>query len=295
MSIIYNTIDEAIEALIKIEKAEDGYLEKASNKNLDSKTANAGYNNYTKYWRDLNELGLMSQGASFAGGTQWYWCAGFQHWSFIMAFGKSGAKSLLLHEPFISCATLGSKGVRQIDSKPKKGDVVLFYNGSRFNHTGYVYKVTSTHIYTIEGNTNASSGIIPNGGRVCLKEYTRAKCRSNKTKFFHPDYSKVVGKKLSNGIKTKKTATSKSSKTTSKKTTTKTSTTTKYGVINTIKDPLRCRKTAVSNGGVLGTFAKGTKVEILEKTNASFWKVKGKNTSGKTMTGYCSKQYIKEE
>ena len=42
----------AIDKLIQIAKNETGYLEKASNSQLDSKTANAGENNYTKYWRD---------------------------------------------------------------------------------------------------------------------------------------------------------------------------------------------------------------------------------------------------
>ena len=34
--------------VIAIAEAEVGYLEKNSNSNLDSKTGNAGYNNYTK-------------------------------------------------------------------------------------------------------------------------------------------------------------------------------------------------------------------------------------------------------
>lgn len=289
MSVTYSTIDKAIDALIAIEKAEEGYLEKASNKNLDSKTANAGYNNYTKYWRDLNELGLMKQGSNFAGGSAWYWCAGFQHWSFIMAFGAAGAKTLLLHAPYISCATLGEKGAKQIDGTPKKGDIVLFHNGTRFYHTGLVYKVTSTHIYTIEGNTNASSGVIPNGGSVCLKSYTRATCRKNNTKFFHPDYSKVVGKKLDNGIK--KSESTDKTETTAKPIQLEGK---KYAIVNTKKDPLRCRKTATINGAILGTFDSKTQVEILEKTNKSFWKVKGKNSAEKTMTGYCSTSYLNE-
>lgn len=44
-----------VEDLITIAKDEVGYLEKASNNNLDSQTANAGNNNYTKYVR-LNML-----------------------------------------------------------------------------------------------------------------------------------------------------------------------------------------------------------------------------------------------
>ena len=41
------------EKVINIATSELGYLEKRSNSNLDSKTANAGSGNYTKYWRDI--------------------------------------------------------------------------------------------------------------------------------------------------------------------------------------------------------------------------------------------------
>ena len=46
-------MNKAINKVISLAKAEVGYLEKASNSNLESKTANVGYNNYTKYWRDI--------------------------------------------------------------------------------------------------------------------------------------------------------------------------------------------------------------------------------------------------
>ena len=42
-----------VKKVIEIALKEVGYLEKRSNKNLNSKTANAGSNNYTKYWNDL--------------------------------------------------------------------------------------------------------------------------------------------------------------------------------------------------------------------------------------------------
>ena len=42
-----------IERLIHTAEKEIGYLEKASDKELDSFTANAGSRNYTKYWRDV--------------------------------------------------------------------------------------------------------------------------------------------------------------------------------------------------------------------------------------------------
>lgn len=43
------TPEAAIDAVIRIAQGEVGYLEKASAADLDSKTANAGINNYTKY------------------------------------------------------------------------------------------------------------------------------------------------------------------------------------------------------------------------------------------------------
>ena len=41
--------------VLRVAAAEVGYMEKASNHDLDSKTANAGNGNYTKYARDLWE------------------------------------------------------------------------------------------------------------------------------------------------------------------------------------------------------------------------------------------------
>ena len=46
------TVQEAQNKLIKVALNEEGYLEKNTNSQLDSKTENAGYNNYTKYARD---------------------------------------------------------------------------------------------------------------------------------------------------------------------------------------------------------------------------------------------------
>ena len=72
------TASDAIQAAINIAKAEIGYREKASNANLDSKTANAGTANYTKYWRDVAP---EYQGQA--------WCACFISWVFMKAFNKS--------------------------------------------------------------------------------------------------------------------------------------------------------------------------------------------------------------
>jgi hypothetical protein len=296
----YATKAAAIAAVTKIAQAEDGYLEKASAADLDDKTANAGYNNYTKYWRDLAELGLMGQEETFAGGPAWYWCAGFISWCFIQAFGQDIAKELLLHLPYISCANLGAlaKAAGKLYDTPEEGDVVLFYNGSRFNHTGFVYSVSSTKFFTVEGNTNNTKAVVANGGGVCLKSYVISTYQKKGTMFFRPDYSlavtatKTTSKTTDTKTTTSKTSTTKATTTTASTTTTK-KTTTVYAKINTESSPLRCRKEANGSATVLGTFAKGTKVEVLAKTNANWWKVKGTATSGKTITGYSSAKYLK--
>ena len=47
-------------AFVKIAEAEVGYTEKASNSQLDSKTANVGNKNFTKYGRDLFKAGFFN-------------------------------------------------------------------------------------------------------------------------------------------------------------------------------------------------------------------------------------------
>lgn len=153
----------AAEKLIQVASQEVGYLEKRSNKDLDNKTANAGSNNYTKY------------GAYFGhNGPDAYWCDYFVDWCFVQAFGSAGAKRLLGggfsgYTP-TSAQYYKNKG-QYHKSNPLFGDQIFFKNAVRICHTGIVEKVTSTKVYTIEGNTSAGSAVIPNGGAVCRKEY----------------------------------------------------------------------------------------------------------------------------
>lgn len=166
----------AIDKLIQIAKNEVGYLEKASNSQLDSKTANAGENNYTKYWRDIKP--------SYQGQP---WCAAFVSWCFMEAFGQEKAKKLLKHWPYVYCPTLGNLFTR--NANPKIGDIVIFYHNGTFTHTGIVTAVIGDRFYTIEGNTSGASGIIANGGGVCAKSYLNSQMPG--TKFCTPDYSIV--------------------------------------------------------------------------------------------------------
>lgn len=164
----------AIGKLIQIAKDEIGYLEKASNSQLDSKTANAGENNYTKYWRDIKP--------DYQGQP---WCAAFVSWCFMKAFGQEKAKKLLKHWPYVYCPTLGNLFTR--NANPKIGDIVIFYRNGTFAHTGIVTAVIGDRFYTIEGNTSGASGIIANGGGVCAKNYLNSQMPG--TKFCTPDYS----------------------------------------------------------------------------------------------------------
>ena len=57
---------------------------------------------------------------------------------------------------------------------------------------------------------------------------------------------------------------------------------------------LNCRKKANIESEVIGQFVKGRKLTLVKKTNKSWYKVKGKAMSGKTITGYCSTKYLEK-
>ena len=169
----------AINALIATAEAEVGYLEKKSNARLDDKKANAGSKNFTKYWRDVKP--------DFQGES---WCACFVSWCFMVTFGQDAAKKLLGHFPFVYCPTLAAKTTSKT---PKRGSVILFWRSAkgRYGHTGIVYDVDNTYVYTIEGNTSTGSEVIENGGGVHKKKY-RLSSLDSKTKYFMPNYALVV-------------------------------------------------------------------------------------------------------
>ena len=159
--------------VIKIAQAEIGYLEKASNKGLDSKTENAGKKNFTKYARDLDAI------AGFYNGKKqgFAWCDVFTDWCFVQAFGVSEAKKLLCQP----AKSLGAgckysmqyyKDKGQLKTSPKVGDQIFFKDADGdISHTGLVYNVDKTYVYTIEGNTSSDSGVVANGGSVRAKKY----------------------------------------------------------------------------------------------------------------------------
>lgn len=154
-----------IKTVIDVAFNEIGYCEKNSCKDLDSKTANAGDGNYTKYWRDLKP--------SFQGQP---WCNAFVNWCFVKAYGQDFAKNLLCTKGDWSYYTPTSADYFKRDLKwksiPMTGDIIFFRNSSRIHHVGIVYKVESGVVYTVEGNTSDGKQVVANGGSVCAKSYS---------------------------------------------------------------------------------------------------------------------------
>lgn len=158
--------------VIDLAEQEVGYLEKASNANLDDKTANAGSGNYTKYARDLYNAGYYN------GNKNGYaWCDVFVDWLFYKAFGKEVGQKIQCQTGDLGAGCKFSaqyyKKQGRLFKTPKAGDQIFFANsGEDPYHTGLVTNVVSNKVYTIEGNTSSSSGVVANGGCVSKKCYS---------------------------------------------------------------------------------------------------------------------------
>lgn len=161
----------AVERLIATARGEIGYHEKASNANLDSPTANSGTKNWTKYARDLDELGDIYNGRK----NGYDWCDVFVDWCFISEFGKALGMALLCQSyeglgagVKYSAQYYKNKGQFHEDG-PQPGDQIFFVkrnsDGSikSWQHTGIVVAVEGLQVRTVEGNTS--------GGQVAEKVY----------------------------------------------------------------------------------------------------------------------------
>lgn len=165
----------AVDILLNVAKNELGYLEKASNKDLYDKTANAGKKNYTKFAYEMD-----TKYSGFYNGRKngHAWCDVFADWCFVTAFGVENAKKMLCQPS----KSLGAgckysmnyyKKAGRFYALPKVGDQIFFYNSGKTGiaHTGIVCDVDNKYVYTIEGNTSSASGVIANGGSVRDKRY----------------------------------------------------------------------------------------------------------------------------
>ena len=144
--------------VVKIAVSQEGYHEKASNKDLDSFTANSGTYNYTKYHRDLINWGNTWVRNGDNDGESSAWCAYFVWWCMQSAgvpnsiFPRGYARADYLAEKFENMGRYKSRG----NYTPVSGDVIFFdnnYNNSA-DHVGIVEYTSGGVVYTIEGNSS---------------------------------------------------------------------------------------------------------------------------------------------
>lgn len=141
------------------------YLEKGTLAYLDDFQRNAGYNNYTLFARDINNLGQPGcQGQP--------WCSVYQFWKLIKVFGLKKALEIM-GGGFYNCqsVTRHAKANGTWKKTPKKGALIIFRNGA---HIGSVRTYDTKYVYTNEGNTSSAAGVIANGGSCRNKRYLRS-------------------------------------------------------------------------------------------------------------------------
>lgn len=138
------------------------YLEKKTEAYLDDFSKNAGYNNYTKFARDVNNLGQPGcQGQP--------WCAEYQFWKLVQTLGITKALQIM-GGGFYNCQSVMNyaKANGTWHTKPKNGALIIFRRGA---HIGSVNSYNTSDVYTNEGNTSSVAGVEANGGAVRNKKY----------------------------------------------------------------------------------------------------------------------------
>lgn len=161
--------------LIEIALEDVGYLEKATNDQLYDKTANAGFNNWTKYgeWYGLNGYAWCAMAVSY-----WAHMAGISP-DILLKFSSVGEGVRWFKQHGIWHDRKGYN--------PQLGDIIIFaWDGVTPAHVGIVRAVDDARVYTVEGNTSGGSTLIDNGGSVAAKHY--ALTYSNILGYGHPAY-----------------------------------------------------------------------------------------------------------
>lgn len=166
----------AIDRVLATARSEIGYIEKATNSQLEDKTANPGSNNWNKFAAFLDGLGVVYNGAK----NGYAWCDCFADYCYIYTLGLSiGMAMTYQPEKGLGAGCTYSmryyKNAGAFFKTPQRGDQIFFTNdgGDTSYHTGIVEKVTADRVYTIEGNTSSAVGVVPNGGCVRDKSYPR--------------------------------------------------------------------------------------------------------------------------
>lgn len=162
-----------INSVLGVARDEVGYLEKswaAYNENPDviyDKTAGAGSDNVTKYAKEMDDLDVYNTPKN-----GYPWCKIFSDWCFVKALGLDRAGQLLFGwtagvEQFYYWARNNGR----VFDTPQVGDLIIFGD---CDHIGIVTGVDNNRVYTIEGNTSGSTGLVSNGGAVAEKMYYRS-------------------------------------------------------------------------------------------------------------------------
>ena len=165
-------IEKAAQAFVNQFLKDVGYHEKATNAQLDDKTANSGSNNWNKFAAFIDSL--RDKGLNFYNGRKnigppGEWCdISFDTemiW-FLMSLGMDAIEAAklamrMLYQPSDSCGAgcYYSAGYYRAagawidrNGTPKVGDQFFIGKKNDETHTGAVAKVDDTYIYTVEGN-----------------------------------------------------------------------------------------------------------------------------------------------
>ena len=253
------------------------------------------------------------------------WCDEFVDAIFLESFGEEEALRLLC-QPKKSCgagckfSAQYYKQAGRFFDKPEVGDQIFFYVGGDINHTGIVTKVDDKKVYTVEGNSGDmvkahsynkdGNKKIAGYGRPMWKEESQTiadtaptkpiqKPQNDAQKSLDDIAKEIIAGKWGNGKERQKKLTeagydyakvqAKVNEILGKKPQAQkpaASSDTFYGIVNTTKSKLNIRAGAGTNYPILGTLAKGSKVQL--KNAAHGWY---KLTY---MNGYVSANYIKK-
>lgn len=149
------------EAVAALARAEVGYKEKASNAQLDSKTANAGSNNWNKYAAFID-----ANYPDFYNGKKngFDWCDIFHDYLHIVVAGDAEVARKALYQPTKSTGAGCSYSAQfyrdnnawtdRGKGTPRIGDQIFFGTKGNEYHTGTVVGVDSKYVYTVEGNSS---------------------------------------------------------------------------------------------------------------------------------------------
>lgn len=178
-------IEKAIARVVEIAESEIGYVEKATNSQLNDKTANPGSGNYTKYGAFFDSQ--RGEYEYYNGKKNGFdWCDQFVDWCFAQAFGIDNGRRML-YQPLksLGAGCKYSAGYFRANnawsSVPHVGDQIFFGPKGDESHTGIVVAVETGKVHTVEGNA---------ANRVMRREY--AINDSYIAGYGRPDYNLVA-------------------------------------------------------------------------------------------------------